>query len=283
MPTTDEILTMWTQEELEAAIDGNRLAYSAILGESPRGELHADADAFWYITGVPHPILNGVSQAQLAGGGIEERIDQLLEPFQARKLPMHWVVSPLSEPADLGVRLQARGLSYANDQPVMAMDLADLAKGDDQPLPAGLEHAATQIQRVADAEMLEAWLRPFGLGYRLPDPVARTLADIFAWHLDRSEPYSHYLGLLDGQPVACSSLLLAAGVAGVYNVAVLPEARRRGFGTAMTLVPLRQAWAEGYRAAILFTSPMGYDLYRRLGFSTHFHQSLYVWSPETAH
>jgi ribosomal protein S18 acetylase RimI-like enzyme len=280
MQKTDEVLTQWTQEDLEAAIDGNRLAYSAVLGESPLGELHVDADAFWFITGVPHAILNGVAQAQLVEGGIEERIDALLDPFQARRLPMHWVVSPLSEPANLGVHLQARGLSYANDQPVMAMDLADL--DDDQPLPAGLELAMPWIQTVVDADMLEAWLRPFGLGYQLPNPAARALAEIFAWNLDRSETYSHYLGLLDGQPVACSSLLLAAGVAGVYNVAVVPEVRQRGIGLAMTLAPLRQARAQGYRAAILFTSQMGYNLYRRLGFATQFHQSLYVWSPEGA-
>ena len=39
--------------------------------------------------------------------------------------------------------------------------------------------------------------------------------------------------------------------------------------------------ALNYRAAILFTSPMGYELYRRLGFETQFHQSLYVWNPTT--
>ncbi len=274
MQSTEKILTRWTQAELEAAIDGNRLVYSVILGESPLGELHVDADAFWIITSVPHPILNGVSQAQLAVDGIAERIDELQDPFRARELPMHWVVSPLSEPANLGIHLQSQGMVFVNDQPVMTMNLADL--DDDLTGPSGL-----RIQRVADGEMLEVWMQPFALGYQLPDPVARAMADIFGWHLDRSATYIHYLGLLDGEPVACSSLLLAAGVAGVYNVAVVPGARRRGIGTAMTLAPLRYARAQGYRAAILFTSPMGYDLYRRLGFATQFHQSLYVWSPET--
>jgi ribosomal protein S18 acetylase RimI-like enzyme len=175
------------------------------------------------------------------------------------------------------MHLLDQGLVYVDDQPVMAMDLVDLAvKGDDLPGPLGLE-----IQRVSNAQMLDSWLRPFAVGYRLPDPVAKALAGIFAWHLDRTTTYCHYLGLLDGEPVASSSLLLAAGVAGVYNVAVLPEARRRGIGTAMTLAPLRQARVQGYRAAILFTSQMGYDLYRRLGFATQFLQSLYLWSPET--
>jgi GNAT superfamily N-acetyltransferase len=275
MQRTEEILTGWTQEELEAAIDGNRLAYSAVLGESPSGELHVDADAIWISTSVTHAILNGVGQAQLALDGIEARIDELLDPFRTRNLPLHWVVSPLSEPANLGVHLEAQGLLYVTSQPAMAMDLAAL--NDDLAGPSGLE-----IGRVADAEMLEAWLRPFVLGYQLPGLAARAFSDILAWHLNRSPAYTHYLGLLDGEPVACSSLLLAAGVAGIYNVAVVPGARRRGIGTAMTLAPLRQARALGYRGAILFTSPMGYDLYRRMGFETQFHQSLYVWDPTTA-
>jgi ribosomal protein S18 acetylase RimI-like enzyme len=277
MQGANDILTTWTQKDLEAAIDANRLAYSAILGRSPLGELHVDADACWFLTGVPHAILNGVAQAQLAEESIQARIKELLHPFQSQALPAHWVISPLSEPADLGVHLQDQGLLLVNDQPVMAMDLAVL--DDDLPGPPGLKRAGLSIERVAGAQNLEAWLRPFALGYQLPDSVVNALAEIFVWHLDRSPTYNHYLGLLDGEAVACSSLLLAAGVAGVYNVAVAPGARRRGIGTAMTLAPLRHARALGYRAAILFASLMGYDLYRRLGFSTRFHQSLYIWNP----
>jgi GNAT superfamily N-acetyltransferase len=288
MQTTEEILTGWTQEELGAAIDGNRLAYSTLMGQSPVCELYREPDAFWIISDVPHPIPNGVAQARLAVDGIEARIDELLEPFRSRHLPMHWVVNPLSEPEDLGLHLQSRGLIFASAQPAMATNLAAL--DDELPGGAGQEHTKVplrphhkvlSIQRVSDAQMLQTWLQPFELGYQLPDLASRILEDIVFWHLGRSEIYGHYLGLLDGEPVACSSLLLAAGVAGVYNVAVVPGARRQGIGTAMTLAPLHHARAQGYRAAILFPSPMGYDLYRRLGFTTQFHQSLYIWNPET--
>jgi ribosomal protein S18 acetylase RimI-like enzyme len=75
-----------------------------------------------------------------------------------------------------------------------------------------------------------------------------------------------YLALLDGQPVATSQLLLPAGVAGIYNVTCLPEARGQGIGAAVTLAPLVEARRRGYGVAVLQASDLGYSVYRRLGF-----------------
>jgi ribosomal protein S18 acetylase RimI-like enzyme len=55
-------------------------------------------------------------------------------------------------------------------------------------------------------------------------------------------------------------------VAGIYDVATLPEARGRGIGSTLTLVPLLDARRVGYRTGVLQSSEMGYEVYQKMGF-----------------
>ena len=72
---------------------------------------------------------------------------------------------------------------------------------------------------------------------------------------------------LDGAPVSCAMTLVSHGVAGVFYVATVASARRRGLGDALTRVAARAGFELGARAAWLGASEMGADLYRRIGFS----------------
>jgi ribosomal protein S18 acetylase RimI-like enzyme len=75
-----------------------------------------------------------------------------------------------------------------------------------------------------------------------------------------------YVATQDGVPVGTSQVLYAAGVPGIYNVGVQEECRGRGLGAALTLRPLLEARAPGYRAGVLQSSESGLPVYRRLGF-----------------
>lgn len=91
----------------------------------------------------------------------------------------------------------------------------------------------------------------------------------------------YYVGLLKGAPVASSTLFLGAGVAGIYNVATVPEARRQGIGAAITMAALHEARARGYRIGILHSTTIAEGMYRRLGFKEYCKIGTYIWSEDT--
>lgn len=270
-----EILKDFSVAALVRVIEANLWEFAAYWGQSPQVELHDDADMMWYATSVAHPLLNAVVRTQLAPGEIDVRIEATLNYFKSRKLPMMWWAGPATRPADLGEHLEACGLTQGADVPGMAVDLQALKE--DLPVPSDLI-----IERAGDAKTLKEWLHPFAIGFGFPDFALSTFFDSFAsLGLGKHLPLHHYVGWLKGEPVASSSVLLGAGVAGIYNVATVPHARGQGIGAALTLVPLCDARDVGYRIGILHSSPMGFNVYRRMGFQEYCRLRTYILAVET--
>jgi len=72
-----------------------------------------------------------------------------------------------------------------------------------------------------------------------------------------------WLGRVGGRAVTAAMSFIDGGLVGVYGVATLPEARRRGYGEAITRRAL--GVASGL-PSVLQPSLMGAGLYRRLGY-----------------
>jgi ribosomal protein S18 acetylase RimI-like enzyme len=75
-----------------------------------------------------------------------------------------------------------------------------------------------------------------------------------------------FVAYLGAGPVACAMTLVSHRVAGVYYVATVEQARRRGLGDALTRMAARAGFEMGAEAAWLGASEMGAGLYRRIGF-----------------
>ena len=133
---------------------------------------------------------------------------------------------------------------------------------------------------MSDEEQLKIWLRVMTVGSEIPEEGLNLLLDVVAKRGMQEDPTIHYyLGMLDDRPVATSLLYFGGGVAGIYNVATLPEVRRQGIGRALTVAPLLHARTLGYRIGVLQASPLGLNLYRRLGFREYCMFQVY-FSPE---
>jgi len=85
-------------------------------------------------------------------------------------------------------------------------------------------------------------------------------------NMRQERPMHLFVGHFMNKPICCSVLFLGSGVAGIYDIGTKPEARRKGYGTIMTLHALNFAREMGYHVATLQASTDGIELYKKLGF-----------------
>src|SRR5207302_126437 len=87
------------------------------------------------------------------------------------------------------------------------------------------------------------------------------------------ERYQLWVGWEEDRPVAAAATFLAAGISNVTLVATVPEARRHGYGAALTW---RATLAEPALPALLIASAEGRPVYERMGYTALFH--FVLWS-----
>jgi GNAT superfamily N-acetyltransferase len=266
------ILTDFTDTaSVKASIRENWKNYHYFLGRAPSVELSIGRYLTWLITDMPDHFLNLVVCTELPQEGIETLVKDALDHFRTLNIKkLSWLAEAGVPAQEIKKHLLANGLTFRESYAAeMAIDLTSISS--DHPLPNGLE-----IQMVDDDDSLRQWIHVASLGFGVPLEMEETWFEFFNYAACRI-PFQTYLGLLDGEPVATSQLCVSAGVAGVYNVTSLPQARKRGIGSALTMHPLLAARRIGMRIGILQASAMGYNAYRRLGFQDFGQLSVYLW------
>jgi len=233
------------------------------VGRAPGADERDDAEVQWVLGGSPAGFFNCVVRADL-------KSDAPIAAFRERLAQKHlagtWHLGPSMRPGDLAARLIAHGFEHAGDDMGMQRDLDDLPG---LTTPSGLA-----IERISNEERL-----------RLTETMVRAFElprDWTAWFEERIRAlgfgaWVHYLGCMDGEPVATATLFVNAGIAGIHNVGTLPAARRFGLGSTLTLAVLHEARSRGLQRAVLHASEMGQPVYERLGFKTICATGLYRW------
>ena len=266
-----EILTDVCSADVPLAIERNGVDCCLAWGEWAGMELGREEHLVWTLTDVPFAFFNNVFNARLPEGGIESAIAEATDRFRRRGVPAFWWTGPASEPDDLGRYLKAAGYQHGFQAAAMAVDLDGVK---DTESPAGL-----LIEEVLDRSALQQWCDVMAPVYEFPDFAREPwLEMLFAVGLGRERPLRHFAARLDGRVVATASLYFGAGVAGISSVATLPDYRRRGIGTAITVALVEESRRAGYRVGTLFASPMGKPMYERIGFRQYSEGNCYVWA-----
>jgi ribosomal protein S18 acetylase RimI-like enzyme len=191
----------------------------------------------------PHPperdvYNNAVLQRDLTAAERAQAVDAMEESYATAGVSRFaaWVhehdVAACSE-------LERRGYTFDSSTRAMGMDLADL-------------HLPRPEIELGNLDW-SGYLHLFDLS---PDLLRH--ADVSAFHLR--------VARLDGEDVAVALAFDHDGDCGIYNVATVEPARRRGLGSALTLLQLHDARARGCQTASLQATPMAERLYAALGF-----------------
>lgn len=153
----------------------------------------------------------------------------------------------------------AAGLIEHWQPPLMVLDPIPEAAPPPPPAAAGLSIAPL------DAGNVEGYVQAMCAGFGMPLEIGRVM---FGANLLGLEGFTGFVGSIDGAAVSTSAVFVVDGIAGVYNVATVPEHRGRGIGEALTWEASMAGRRGGAAVAILQASEQGEPVYTRMGYST---------------
>jgi hypothetical protein len=229
-------------------------AFTAIVGFVPGAVIRRTGGIAVIASGLPASLFNQVLVE--ADDATPAAIREAVAGMRGRGAP--WIVNLRAGLDDRFVPvLRDLGLAVAEDESAPGMAL--------HPIPAGGSGPTHTIRLVRDdqgvADHADVIVEGFGMPRELVAPI---ITPGFA----AAEGVALYVGYLDGRPVTSGAGMRTGHTIGVYNIATVQDARRRGFGAEMTARVAADGLAAGCDVAILQASAMGYPVYERMGYRT---------------
>jgi ribosomal protein S18 acetylase RimI-like enzyme len=237
----------------------------------PGGEL-AELDGVWIASaGIQFHMFN----AAFFSGPVTERLTDLegrIGEAERRlgALGRRWAFWACEERMARGLSrserdlFSRRGLGFAYRHPGM---IAERLREPDR-APAVLD-----IRPVVDRQSRLAFSHVNSIAFRIPFEWCSELYDIDAlW----GGPFQGWVGYGNGEAVATAATLVAGGATGLYAVATLPDYRRKGCAEALVrhaVAHIEQS--QGIGLSVLQSTHEGVTLYRRMGYQTVTHFSVF--------
>lgn len=259
----ERIQTLGTPQMI-AALEANLEEEMICFGRGLAGaELYNDGEIEGFITGRAR--LNGILRTHiqdLAETLIEAKIAAVMSYFRTRGVrEIGWSVGQDCQPTNMEHYLKKVGFTRLSEENVgmaLAIDKMHVEEGVVEDL---------EIREVEDLEGLKVLRQLEMEGFGASERLAQNYYEMYAGvGFGRGTVWRHFTGWQHGRPVALTSLLFHAGVAGLYGVTTIPAARRRGIARAMVLHAIEQARQADYRIVILSPTEMSERIYRGLGF-----------------
>jgi ribosomal protein S18 acetylase RimI-like enzyme len=249
------------------------------FGRWPRGRLYENDELVRFETPIRHLPYNGVIRTRLANSSsTDRRIADVLDSYRECDVQLFWLDHPSATPRDLGVRLEGQGL-----QPVETMHCMSLELDRWIPIPAPADIA---VDEVRDDAALEVYTDLTLRYWEIPDEDGQLVAEVHRYWGPARAPGARFLARLGGEAVGKAYVLpnRPRGVASIYGMSVVPEARGRGVARLLTETLLTRARRSGCRRVVLHSTDRAHSLYRKVGFEDRCEIAVFAtaqfWSDE---
>jgi GNAT superfamily N-acetyltransferase len=190
--------------------------------------------------------------------------------FHARGRGYSLWTRELDVDADLARAIEAAGHTRLFDYPQMIRR----ERFDERPLPAGVD-----IRRAVDAQGVADCARVNAQAYTTYGSPAEATASCFGRPDAILAPHvAAFVADFDGAPVGAAMTVLSHGIAGIYWVGTLEEARGRGIAEALMRVATNWGLDAGAPNVQLQASPMGEPIYRRMGYEELYRYAFFLAS-----
>lgn len=247
----------------------NLIESSRRLFELDPGAAVDDREGWMFGAGrASHPVISNAAFRREDDLAAERFVEQAKTFFAPRGRGFAvWARAGEAADDDLIAACEDGGLQQVYAMPEMVLRPGVLGR----PAPDGIE-----LRRVASSEDADDYWRIAAEAYAsLGFPP-----EIFAYYEKPEglfgDDTAAFLARADDRPVGIAMTIVSHGVAGIYWVGTLAEARGRGVGAAVTAAAVAAGFEMGAELASLQASPMGEGIYRSMGFETILDYRLYM-------
>lgn len=255
---------------LEAA-DLNLIEYNRESARSTAGGLvHEEGGLVFFVPGHRFPV--GLSGGMRTDRTVpaSEAVERTKAFFAGRGHGYTYVLLRHRD-GDIAEHLEAEGVGPMSNSPGMVLE----QRLPDAPLPPNVT-----VERVLDERTAREFADVAGAAYAtygMPPKIARRqFAD---WRFFTQPHVAAFVARLAGAPAATAMVMVTHGVAGIYWVGTIPDARGSGLAPLCTRIAGNAGFDMGARFAALQASTMGEPVYRKMGYREVTRYPWYVVMP----
>ncbi len=233
-----------------------RVFPSAEVVESPSRILAA--------TGIEFSSCNAAFELGDPSHILEKEIDETISFFSSKNLPFIWWTGAKN--------LEKKGFSFGGAMKGIALDLSE-------ELPFAVPSVEVSVRQVETEDDLKSFCSISNACFPMGPKADAQFLPISeaAW---QSGKQLHFIASINEKAVSLVSLSLGELACGIWYCGTLPEYRKKGIGSALTLFALQEAQRRGYPFAIgiLFPQAIAWGSFQLLGFKEYCDLPFYVYT-----